>query len=272
MLRPDHPSRQPPRRLTYVGFAVVVIVYLAIIQFGGLAVEHASGEKDIVTTRGVVYSMIIPLGLALAFTFLVVTRLGWWRPVLHDERPVSRWVWIVPVLMLVAIAAAIDYQALADKDLVFVLVLLLATQIVGWGEETMFRGVGVTVLREHGLSEGRVALWSSIVFGAVHLTNAIGHGASAIPQAIAVSLAGYFFYLIRRVSRGNVLNSVVHGLFDFSILTGTSIMVGQSGYVGSVAAILVYPILAVILVVGRRRIEPAPALHTDAVSESGLTQ
>ncbi|WAC58164.1 CPBP family intramembrane glutamic endopeptidase [Gordonia sp. SL306] len=256
---PDHPPRRPLRQLTYVWFAVVVLVYLAIIQLGGLAVEHASGVTEIVTTRGVVFSMIIPLGVALAFTFLVVTRLGWWRPVLYDERPVSRWVWIVPVLMLVAIAAGTDYRALADKDLIFVLTLLVATQFVGWGEETMFRGIGVTAMREHGLGEGRVALWSSIVFGAVHLTNAIGHGVSAIPQAIAVSLAGYFFYLMRRVSRGNVLNSVVHGLFDFSILTGTSILVDQSGYVGSVAAILVYPILAVILIVGRKRIEPAPA-------------
>ena len=40
----------------------------------------------------------------------------------------------------------------------------------------MFRGIGVTTLRAHGLTEGRVALWSSVIFGAVHLTNAIGDG------------------------------------------------------------------------------------------------
>ena len=37
---------------------------------------------------------------------------------------------------------------------------------------------------------------------------------------------------------GNVLNSVIHGLVDFSILTGTAIAIDQGGYMGSAAAIL----------------------------------
>ncbi len=82
----------------------------------------------------------------------------------------------------------------------------------------MFRGIGVTVLRKHGLREGGVALWSSLIFGAAHLTNVFSSGLSALPQALIVSFAGYFFYLVRRVSRGNVLNSVMHGLFDFSTI------------------------------------------------------
>ncbi|GAC68415.1 CPBP family intramembrane glutamic endopeptidase [Gordonia soli] len=246
------------RSLTYLWFAGVVIVYLGIIQLGGLAVDEASDVDDLVTTRGLVFGMIIPLGAALLFALGVITVLRWWRPVLTDHRPVRRWVWAVPAVFAVAIVVGIDYSSLAQKDLAFVVTLLIATQFVGWGEEAMFRGIGVTTLRDHGLTEGRVALWSSVIFGAVHLTNAIGHGVSAIPQAIAVSFAGYFFYLIRRVSRGNVLNSVLHGLFDFSIITGTSILVDQKGYPGALAPILVYVILAVVLIIGRHRIEPAP--------------
>ncbi|MFE5285173.1 hypothetical protein ACFRAQ_09420 [Nocardia sp. NPDC056611] len=101
-----------------------------------------------------------------------------------------------------------------------------------------------------------MALWSSIIFGAVHLTNVVGHGLSALPQAIIVSLAGYFFYLIRRVSRGNVLNSVLHGLFDFSLLTGAAITAGQTFYPGTMLPILLYPVLAIILLVKRHKIEP----------------
>ncbi|WP_405497525.1 CPBP family intramembrane glutamic endopeptidase [Nocardia sp. NBC_00511] len=137
------------------------------------------------------------------------------------------------------------------------MLLLVATQFVGWGEEGMFRGIGVTVLRRHGLTEGRVALWSSVVFGAVHLTNVVGHGISALPQAVMVSLAGYFFYLIRRVSRGNVANSILHGLFDFSLLSGSAILVDQQAYAGTLLPVLVYPVLAIILFVKRRDIEPA---------------
>ena len=121
----------------------------------------------------------------------------------------------------------------------------------------MFRGIGVTTLRSHGLTEGRVALWSSVIFGAVHISNALtGEVSKALPQAIAVSFAGYFFYLVRRVSGGNVANSVLHGLFDFSIISGTAIAVDQDPYVGSAAAILAYVITGALLVIRRRRIEP----------------
>ena len=124
------------------------------------------------------------------------------------------------------------------------------------------------LLRSHGLTEGKVALRSSVVFGAVHISNALGGGAAskALPQAIAVSFSSYFFYLIRRASGGNVLNSVIHGLFDFSILSATAIAVDQGAYVGSAAAILAYVVTGILLVVRRKRIEPPGALHEKEAS------
>jgi hypothetical protein len=247
------------RRLSYVGFAVVVVVYLALIQVIGAILKAVIGpEGDTTTTTfGVFVTLILPLGVALLFVYAVVAYLGWWRPVLRDDRPVNRWVIVVPVIVVVAILLAIDYSALAEKGIAFIVVFLLATQLVGWGEEGLFRGVGVTVLREHGLTEGRVALSSSLIFGAAHLSNVIGHGVSALPQAVIVSFAGYFFYLTRRVTGGNALNSVLHGLFDFSLLTGTAILVDQKAYLGAFAPVLVYVVLAVLLLVRRRKIEPA---------------
>lgn len=73
-------------------------------------------------------------------------------------------------------------------------------------------------------------------------------------QAIAVSFAGHFFYLTRRVSGGLVVPAVLHGLFDFSILSGT--VIDDRGYAGGIAAILAYPVVAVILLMRRHRIEP----------------
>ncbi|WP_040808218.1 CPBP family intramembrane glutamic endopeptidase [Nocardia concava] len=245
------------RSLSYRMYAVVVIAYLAIIQGGGIWMKQVSGESDFRSTRAVFYGMIIPLGVALIFTYGVIAYLGWLRPVLRDERPVQSWVRVVPIVFLVAIAGGIAYHALSEKGWLFVVVLLIATQFVGWGEEGMFRGIGVVVLRDHGLTEGRVALWSSLVFGAVHLANGITHGASAIFQAIVVSAAGYFFYLIRRVTRGNIANSIIHGLFDFTLLTGTAILVDQTLYPGTLLPILVYPLLTIILLLKRHSIEPA---------------
>jgi uncharacterized protein len=255
------------RRLSYGGFAVIVIAYLALIQIGGLLVTNVASiasDRGFVTTHNVLISLWIPVGAALVFTYAVIAVLGWQRPVFRDDRPVQRWVLVVPIVFAAGIILATDYSSLASKGLGFTLILLIGTQFVGWGEEGMFRGIGVTVLRDHGLREGQVALWSSVIFGIVHLTNAIGRGASAIPQAIAVSLAGYFFYLMRRVSRGNVLNSAIHGLFDFSIVSGTAIIVSQRAYIGTAAAILVYIILIVVLLVRRHHIELPAASQSES--------
>ncbi|RNL61063.1 CPBP family intramembrane metalloprotease [Nocardioides marmoriginsengisoli] len=257
MTNPDT-SPAAGRRLSYAGFAAVAAVYLAIIQGGGrLAQEVFDAGDGFTTTRDVIVNMWIPLGAALIFTYGVIAYLGWLKPVLSDDRPTQRWVWAVPIILAICLLGAIDYADLGDKGLGFALALFVATQFVGWGEEGMFRGIGVTVFREHGLTEGKVALWSSIAFGAVHLTNALSSGGQAVQQAIVVSFAGYFFYLTRRASGGNVLNSVLHGLFDFSLLTGTAIIVDQKGYAGSGFAILAYLLIALLVLARRKHIEPA---------------
>lgn len=65
------------------------------------------------------------------------------------------------------------------------------------------------------------------------------------------------FYLVRRVSRGNVENSIIHGLFDFSLLSGSAVLADQAAYIGTLLPVLVYPVLAIILLVERHDIEPA---------------
>lgn len=251
----DDPGDPPlgRRRLTIAAFAAIVLVDLALIT--AVSAVSASGlDHDVTTSEEVVRGLLLPVGASLVFVYAVVAALGWWRPVFVDDRPVQRWVWVVPIVFAIAIAIAIDYGDLADKGAGFVLLLLLAGLCVGFSEEGLFRGIGVTTLRTNGLSEGKVALWSSVIFGAAHLVNALSTGDAAIAQAIAVSFAGYFFYLTRRVSGGLVVPALVHGMFDFSILSGA--VVEGSTYAGSLAAIAAYPLVAIILVVRRRHIEP----------------
>lgn len=131
------------RRLSYPVFALIVVAYLAIIQLGGRLAQSVFGTASgFTTTEQVIVNMWIPLGSALVFTYAVIAWLGWWRPVFREERRTRRWVWAVPIILAVCIVIAIDYSALSDKGIGFVLALLVATQFVGWGEEGMFRGVG----------------------------------------------------------------------------------------------------------------------------------
>lgn len=237
-------------------FVLIVLGYLAIIQGGGLLLSKLFGvEQTLTTIKGVILNMWLPLGAALLYTYTIIELLGWRQSVLHEQKRLRRWVWVVPFIIALSVLMAIDYAALLDKSIGYVLVLFIATQLVGWGEEGMFRGIGVQTLRAHHLTEGKVALFSSLIFGSVHLSNVVGRGAGAIPQALIVSFAGYFFYLTRRVSGGNALNSILHGLFDFSLLTGTVILANQKAYVGSIAAILAYVSIAIILIIRRKKLE-----------------
>ncbi len=54
--------RSAGRSLSYAAFAVIVVVYLAIIQFGGRLIGNWADESDTLTTRGVFFTMVIPLG------------------------------------------------------------------------------------------------------------------------------------------------------------------------------------------------------------------
>ncbi len=56
-----------------------------------------------------------------------------------------------------------------------------------------------------------------------------------------------------------VLIIAIHGLFDFALLSGTAFVYDQTVCVGATAPLAAYVVLAVVLLVGRHRIEPAPA-------------
>jgi uncharacterized protein len=248
------------RSLGVPGFIVLVIAYLALLKVSGLIIESGmSGDSgDLFTTEEVALRVLLPIGISVLFVYAVVGFLGWWRPVFKDDKPVQPWLIVVPIVLVLSILAAINYAGLAEKPVGFIIVLLAGALCVGFAEEGMFRGIGVTVFRTNGFTEGKVALWSSVVFGAAHLTNALTAGGAAIGQAIIVSFAGYFFYLVRRRSGGLVVGALLHGMFDFSLISG-GVIEGKT-YAGSIAGILCYLILGVILITRRHRIEPDGAL------------
>jgi membrane protease YdiL (CAAX protease family) len=97
------------------------------------------------------------------------------------------------------------------------LAIVAAAVLVGFAEETLFRGIILRALRNGGRSESVVVLFSSLWFGFFHLTNLIvGAGASVIGQCIFASLAGVGLYLARRGTGVLVAGMVMHGLWNLS--------------------------------------------------------
>lgn len=251
-------------------FVIMVALWLVILKVVGAAVSDHAHVHDgrLLTTQNVTWMLVVPIGAGCAFIYAAIAVLGWWRPLFYDPKPVRGWVWSVPVIFAVAIGAGINYGGLADRGVGFILVLLCAAMLIGFGEEGLFRCIGVTSLRRAGLTEGKVALWSSVIFGLAHVANLIGGDAKAFAQAVIVACAGYFFYLMRRVSRSNMLNSFLHGMFDFMIISAAQIVpVGGEGHaVGAALAILTYLACGILLLIRRHRIEPAQTSAVPATS------
>lgn len=246
----------PGRRLAWPWFLVVVIVYAGIIQGLGqlIGVDTDYSDSEFPTAESLVRNALIPIGASIVFGAAVVTWLGWWGEVLRYRAPVRRWVRWVPVSMIAVALIALNYGHLADQSPSLVACLILLGLFVGVGEELMFRGIGVHVFRRAGFTEGKVALYSSIVFGLVHVSNAFGQGAQALIQAVIVSTSGYFFYLCLRVGGVILLPMLVHGLWDVSLLSS---LVGDEPqtYPGLVLIILLQVVLIAVLVVKRPPIE-----------------
>lgn len=258
----------PGRTLAWPGFLVVVIGYLVIIQGLGALTGISKGElkSEFPTAEYVLRGGLIPIGLSVAYGIAVVTWLGWWGEVWRSDRPVRRWVRWVPVSMLVAALVATNYARLAEQPAALILALVALGVFVGVGEELMFRGIGVTVFRRGGFTEGKVALWSSVIFGLVHVSNAIGQGPQALVQAVLVSTSGYFFYLCLRAGGVLLVPMLIHGLWDFSLISSLSGTEDPKPYLGLVLIIVVQFVLIVVTLRRRRIVDaesgdgaPAPA-------------
>ncbi len=250
------------RRLGWVGYALVVVAYLAIIQGLGAAIHVGNGgsKSQFPTTDSMVHNALIPIGASIVFVIAVITWLRWWPDVFRYRAPVQRWVRLVPISMLVVAVAGINYGHLAHQQTSLVLCLIVLGIFVGVGEELMFRGIGVQVFHKAGISETRTALFSSIIFGLVHVSNAISAGPQAILQAMIVATSGFFFYLCLRVGGVILLPMLVHGLWDTSLISN---LVGPTPGVslGMVLLILLQVVLIVVLLVRRHRINPANRLQ-----------
>jgi uncharacterized protein len=249
-------------RLPIWAYVVIAAAYLVIVQgarkllTSGLNIGYAAPTSVSELWRAIT----VPVLLSLVFVYAVVAVLGWWRPVFTDHKPVQRWVRILPVIMVIAALAGMNYGGLGHNGFGFTALLVLTMLGVGFAEEGMFRGLGVVAFRVNGFTEARVALWTCALFGLAHATNLFSEGPRALVQVLVTAVAGYLFYLIRRVSKGLVVAALIHGLWDFGLIS--SQVVANKNYLGAILFILADIILALIVLIRRHHIEPArPAVN-----------
>ncbi|WP_104089934.1 CPBP family intramembrane glutamic endopeptidase [Arthrobacter sp. GMC3] len=205
--------RVAPR--VWIGFAVAVgyLVLVVLFQASSGVPYPEWGSSGANLFRGVGVSLIVGT-IALA---VVVTALGWWRPVLRDRhRSKHRWPVLVPALMAVMaimILLSTDWGAYDGAFLGASLILLL----VGFTEEIATRGVLLVALRSR-FAEVWVWLITTSVFALMHGSNMLlgQSDAETVLQVAFTFLAGTVLYIARRVTGSLIPAMILHAAWDFA--------------------------------------------------------
>ncbi len=208
-------DRYRVRPRVWIGI-VIYLAYVAVVfsvqQISGISYTDF-GKSGVNLFVGAGLSLIIS-AILLAIT---TTLLGWWRPALFDRnRSAHKWPIIAPAIMALALLinlVSTDWGSYDGAFFAASIVLLL----VGFTEELTTRGLLLVGLRSR-LSEIWVWLLTSLLFGLMHLVNAIsGQELGPTLQQVALAFgAGTIFYVLRRVTGSLIWAMVLHGLWDFS--------------------------------------------------------
>lgn len=236
-----------PRSLSWVGLIALLAAFAMVPAFVDVLVLHGSGEY-VFPDQAAVNNLALVKGIGVVIAVLAISALHWWPVVLHEELRTRRWVWIVPVTLLVASVATIDYGRLATAGLALGLTLLVGTVFIGASEELLFRGVVLTFLRDRS-REWIAATVTAVLFGAIHFL-------AGPVQMVASAVFGYLLYYVRRVSGGIVMPILVHAAWDFSVFTGFTTSEPAVDPDTSLILFLLSVVLLIVLLVGHRAAQP----------------
>lgn len=224
-------------------FVVYCVLFIGLMKASGYSYDVLLNTAD-----STLHGAVIPLvaGTAWLILFLAYAR---WDHVFADPRrlPMGVWFTIPPVLMLVAALLRFTGVSWGPFTSGHLLAIVAAAVLVGFAEETLFRGIVLRALRNGVRHEGAVVLWSSLWFGFFHLTNLItGSPLNAVlSQCVQASILGVVLYLARRARGLLVFAMVIHGVWDMS-----SFAFGVHAVDGSVMPLVSYALFVIGAVIG----------------------
>lgn len=195
------------------GYMVVVFTVWAAV---GMEYDEVGD-----TVENVREGVVLAVALGAVYLVIVTTALGWWKPAIREPRRVgSRWMWSIPVLLLVGAIANLASTKWDEIDGVgeYALWLAIGTLLVGFSEELLTRGLAIVGGRG-SMHEKWVWVFSGVIFGLLHVPNAFfGQGGRDTVQQVAFAFAvGLMYYVTRRLTGTLVVTMGLHAIWDFSV-------------------------------------------------------
>jgi hypothetical protein len=235
------------RNLSWVGLIVLLVAFTMVPAFIDVLVVHGSGQYEF-PDQDSVNDLMIVKAVGVAIVVLAISVLRWWPVVLHEQLRTRRWVWIVPIVLLVASVATIDYGRLGTAGIALGVGLLVGTLFIGVSEELLFRGVVLTFMRDR-YREWIAATVTAVLFGAIHFL-------AGPVQIVASAIFGYLLYYVRRVSGGIAMPIVVHTAWDYAVFSAYTTADPVVDDDTSLILFVLSVVLLLAVLVGHRAAEP----------------
>ncbi|WP_082100354.1 CPBP family intramembrane glutamic endopeptidase [Demequina maris] len=201
-----------------LGIAAYVLYVVVIV---GLTMAIGPDYDEIGDSVGTLaMGVLLPIGAGVLGVVVLATVYGWWGPILRDRaRARHAWIIILPIATLaiaVANLATVDFGAV---DLTYLLVLVLAMLLVGFGEELTTRGV-LLVGARGSMGEVGVFFVTTGLFALMHSSNVLfGQDAAVTAQQVGVTFVyGAGYYVMRRATGSLIPAMLMHATWDFSLL------------------------------------------------------
>lgn len=205
MKRPGFAERHPLWFVALLQLAVIVVYGLAgtVAHFGGFS------EQGLNALANTVLSVLAAGSLS---------ALGWWGLVGFGRLGHASDLWhVAPLLLPVAINLAFGFEITASALL---LQLLAASLLIGFAEESIFRGLMLNALKARG--PWTAAIVTTVLFGLSHSLNLLsGRSGVDILIQVAYALAIGFGFAAVALRTGLIWPLViVHALIDFTAFIG----------------------------------------------------
>jgi hypothetical protein len=206
-----------PRRPSVAAAVTAVMLYIAVVN--GIQLSAGVPYAEWFKTAGNAWRMaVLPLAAGSALLLVAVRAAGWshlWRDPVRLQTPgVMRAALVFWWLAIAIRLAGVQWDTVPLNLLAAVIV---SGVLVGFAEETLFRGIFLRGLRERGRPEASAALWAAAAFGLFHLPNVfMGAGWIGLFQVVLAALSGSLLYAFRR-RYGTIWPAMVaHGAWDIS--------------------------------------------------------
>lgn len=197
---------------------VYLVFFLAVSQLINLVfADQIDADNVVGDAESTFCGLVLPVAIGglglLAFT----AKLGWLRDIFGPQPIRGRgWMWIAPILVVVIALLRLAGTEWDDWSVDEILMLAVLGVCIGVTEELATRGLVVKMLRDSGHAERFVAVVSSLLFAAMHMTNLIaGMALDTVLATVGYTFCfGICMYLSMRVTGSFVTVIVLHGITD----------------------------------------------------------